>query len=80
MALTPGTRLGHYDVTALLGEGGVSWRKRAISLVVSITLALSVSGAVYGLAPRSSVRIERLPTGPGPCCPPDPQTLRTYAV
>ena len=22
MALAPGTRLGHYDVTALLGEGG----------------------------------------------------------
>ena len=23
MALTTGTRLGHYDVTALLGEGGM---------------------------------------------------------
>ena len=23
MALTPGSRLGHYDVTALIGEGGM---------------------------------------------------------
>lgn len=23
MALTAGTRLGHYDVTALIGEGGM---------------------------------------------------------
>ena len=29
MALSAGTRLGHYDVTALVGEGGVAQVYRA---------------------------------------------------
>ncbi len=29
MALTVGTRLGHYDVTALIGEGGMGEVYRA---------------------------------------------------
>jgi len=34
MALNPGTRLGHYDVTALLGEGGMGeiWQARDTTL------------------------------------------------
>jgi serine/threonine protein kinase len=34
MPLSPGTRLGHYDVTALIGEGGMSqvWRARDTQL------------------------------------------------
>ena len=34
MPLTAGTRLGHYDVTALLGEGGMGeiWQARETTL------------------------------------------------
>ena len=29
MALSPGTRLGHYDVSALIGEGGMGQVRQA---------------------------------------------------
>ena len=34
MPLSPGTRLGHYDVTALLGEGGIGqvWRDAGVTV------------------------------------------------
>ncbi len=33
MALSPGTKIGHYDVTALIGEGGMGWFEEPKRLV-----------------------------------------------
>ena len=39
-ALQPGTRLGHYDVTALIGEGGMEvYRARDTSLNRDVAIA-----------------------------------------
>ena len=42
MALSPGTRLGHYDVTALLGEGGMGQVYRATGTHLHQDVALKI--------------------------------------
>ena len=49
MALEVGSRLGHYDVTALIGEGGMGQRSSAgVPIAVLVAVALMISGAVLG--------------------------------
>ena len=43
MALTVGSRLGHYDVTALIGEGGMGQVYQATETTLDRHVALKVS-------------------------------------
>ncbi len=42
MALEVGSRLGHYDVTALIGEGGMSQVYRATDTKLNRQVALKI--------------------------------------
>ena len=57
MSLSPGTRLGHYDVTALLGEGGQVWQ--ATDTQLGRQVALKVLPEAFTSDPDRLARFER---------------------
>ena len=51
MPLSPGTRLGHYDVTALLGEGGMGQVYRATDTQLNLDVALKILPDAFAADP-----------------------------
>ena len=59
MALTPGTRLGHYDVTALLGEGGMGQVWQGTDTQLNRQVALKILPDAFAADPDRLARFTR---------------------
>jgi len=59
MPLTVGTRLGHYDVTALLGDGGMGQVWQARDTTLDRDVALTVLSEAFTSDPDRLARVER---------------------
>ena len=59
MSLSPGTRLGHYDVTALLGEGGMGQVWQATDTQLNRQVALKILPDAFADDPDRLVRFRR---------------------
>ena len=56
MPLTPGTRLGHYDVTALIGEGGMGQVWQATDTQLGRQLGAALGGPSLRVARQRGLR------------------------
>ncbi len=59
MALQVGSRLGHYDVTALIGEGGMGQVYRATDTQLGRDVALKILPDAFAADPDRLARFQR---------------------
>ena len=59
MSLSPGTRLGHYQVTALIGEGGMGQVWQATDTQLGRQVALKILPDAFAADPDRLARFQR---------------------
>ena len=59
MALTVGSRLGHYEVTALIGEGGMGQVYQATDTKLNRQMALKILPEAFATDPDRLARFQR---------------------
>ena len=59
MPLTAGTRLGHYDVTTLIGEGGMGQVWQATDTQLNRDVALKILPDAFATDPERLARFKR---------------------